>query len=203
MQARLGDYALGAAVATDLVNTAPEVMVSTGDRLANSAALARFLDEHELHPEALADGRRPTVDELASVYALRRTLREIIDAPAAGDAVAGANLLVARAAGGPTLQAGSNGRWYWHTRTRPGTTLADELAVLTGTSLLGVIHTLGHDRYRRCASPACNGVFVDTSRSGRRRYCVPEVCGNRINVANHRARRRTRQPTSLEERELR
>jgi predicted RNA-binding Zn ribbon-like protein len=33
-------------------------------------------------------------------------------------------------------------------------------------------------------------MFVDTSRAGRRRYCVPEVCGNRINVAAHRARRR-------------
>jgi predicted RNA-binding Zn ribbon-like protein len=33
-------------------------------------------------------------------------------------------------------------------------------------------------------------MFVDTSRAGRRRYCVPEVCGNRVNVANHRARRR-------------
>jgi predicted RNA-binding Zn ribbon-like protein len=32
-------------------------------------------------------------------------------------------------------------------------------------------------------------VFVDVSRGGRRRYCMPDLCGNRINVANHRQRR--------------
>ncbi|MFE5025688.1 CGNR zinc finger domain-containing protein [Streptomyces sp. NPDC056656] len=32
-------------------------------------------------------------------------------------------------------------------------------------------------------------MFVDTSKAGRRRYCAPEVCGNRRNVANYRARR--------------
>ncbi|MFI9778449.1 CGNR zinc finger domain-containing protein [Streptomyces sp. NPDC051956] len=32
-------------------------------------------------------------------------------------------------------------------------------------------------------------MFVDTSKAGRRRYCTPEVCGNRRNVANYRARR--------------
>jgi predicted RNA-binding Zn ribbon-like protein len=32
-------------------------------------------------------------------------------------------------------------------------------------------------------------VFIDTTRPGRRRYCMPGLCGNRINVANHRARR--------------
>ncbi|MFI0465948.1 CGNR zinc finger domain-containing protein [Saccharopolyspora sp. 5N102] len=58
-----------------------------------------------------------------------------------------------------------------------------------GTGLLGALRALGHDRFRDCASPGCNGVFVDTSRAGRRRYCMPELCGNRLNVANHRARR--------------
>lgn len=43
MQLLLDDYRVGAAVATDLVNTAPEVMVSTGDALPDAAALARFL----------------------------------------------------------------------------------------------------------------------------------------------------------------
>lgn len=33
-------------------------------------------------------------------------------------------------------------------------------------------------------------MFVDTSRAGPRRYCTPDPCGNRLNVANHRARRR-------------
>ncbi|MEV7379817.1 CGNR zinc finger domain-containing protein [Streptomyces lydicus] len=32
------------------------------------------------------------------------------------------------------------------------------------------------------------GVFIDTTRRGRCRYCMPGLCGNGINVANHRAR---------------
>ncbi|WP_333908532.1 CGNR zinc finger domain-containing protein [Solicola gregarius] len=38
-----------------------------------------------------------------------------------------------------------------------------------------------------CQSPTCDGMFVDTSRAGRRRYCMPELCGNRANVVNVRA----------------
>ncbi len=37
MKVRLDDYRWGAGVATDLVNTAPEVMVSSGDALADCA----------------------------------------------------------------------------------------------------------------------------------------------------------------------
>jgi predicted RNA-binding Zn ribbon-like protein len=62
--------------------------------------------------------------------------------------------------------------------------------LLIGYSLLGTLRTLGYERFRSCASPTCNGVFVDTSRGGRRRYCMPALCGNRINVANHRRRQR-------------
>ncbi|WP_244223342.1 CGNR zinc finger domain-containing protein [Amycolatopsis circi] len=42
-----------------------------------------------------------------------------------------------------------------------------------------------------CAAPDCDGVFVDTSRAGSR-YCMPDLCGNRVSVANHRARSRER-----------
>ncbi|MGW1681460.1 CGNR zinc finger domain-containing protein [Saccharopolyspora sp. NPDC002376] len=29
---------------------------------------------------------------------------------------------------------------------------------------------MGHNRFRHCASPHCEGAFVDTSKAGRRRY---------------------------------
>jgi predicted RNA-binding Zn ribbon-like protein len=45
-------------------------------------------------------------------------------------------------------------------------------------------------RLRRCASDTCRWVFVDRSRSGRRRWCDMSVCGNRAKVRRHRARRR-------------
>jgi predicted RNA-binding Zn ribbon-like protein len=187
----LDDYVLGAAVATDLVNTAPEVMVNTGDTLADPDALLAFLTAHDLRLDALDGGTVPlSPADVASVHALRRTLRDLLDAPDAGEAAARTGVLSAAAGTGPALRRDAEGRWRWEVGSRNGAGVGDELALLTATALLSVLRTLGFDRFRHCASPICTGMFVDTSRAGRRRYCVPEVCGNRINVANHRARRR-------------
>lgn len=181
MQILLDDYTRGAALATDLVNTAPEVMVSTGDTLPDPAALARFLADHGVPPAAGA----PTAADVRAVHDLRRRLRVLLEEPDPAGATA-----LTTAAGGLALHHDADGRWQWQVRPRPGAPIADVLALLTGTALLAVLRALGPDRFRHCAAPTCDGMFVDTSRAGRRRYCVPEVCGNRVNVANHRARRR-------------
>jgi predicted RNA-binding Zn ribbon-like protein len=184
MLVRLEDYRRAAAVATDLVNTAPEVRASSGDAIADPIALGQFLVEHRvLH-------RTPTAADLAAVHRLRRSLRHLIEVPDEHDAVATAGALAARAGTGPVLERDAGGHWQWHAASRPGAGLADELTLLTATGLLAVIRVLGHDRFRRCALPSCAGVFVDTSRAGRRRYCEPEVCGSRANAASYRARRR-------------
>ena len=48
----------------------------------------------------------------------------------------------------------------------------------------------GLERLRVCAASGCQRVFVDTSRNRSRRYCNPDICGNRTNVAAFRARQR-------------
>lgn len=45
-------------------------------------------------------------------------------------------------------------------------------------------------RIRQCESPTCSIFFVDTSRSGRRRWCSMSACGNKAKVSAHRARSR-------------
>jgi predicted RNA-binding Zn ribbon-like protein len=45
-------------------------------------------------------------------------------------------------------------------------------------------------RLRVCANPGCREVFLDRSRTGRRRWCDMRTCGNQAKVARHRARRR-------------
>ncbi|MBB4932820.1 putative RNA-binding Zn ribbon-like protein [Lipingzhangella halophila] len=189
MNIPFSDYASGAGVATALVNTAPRVR-SDGDGLAGTAALADFLTEHGLAPEALDGGGRPAAPDVIAVHRLREETRAALESESEDELAAAAEALVARAGAGPRLYRDSGGRWRWAVATVEGAALADELAVLIGVGLLGVLHSLGGRRFRACASPACEGVFVDTSRAGRRRFCMPEVCGNRVNVANHRARRR-------------
>lgn len=195
MQVGLTDYALGAGVATDLVNTAPRVR-SSGDALARPADLERFLDDHGVQADAVSAGGRLSDADLRHVHALRGQIRSVIEATSADQAVDGATALIRRASVGPGLYRDPTGRWQWCVGTAPDASLADELAVLAGVGLLGVLQALDHDRFRHCASPVCDGMFVDTSRAGRRRYCMPDLCGNRLNVANHRARRRADTPPS-------
>ncbi|MCT2585253.1 CGNR zinc finger domain-containing protein [Actinophytocola sp. S1-96] len=170
-------------MATGLVNTSP-VVRGAGEVLTDPAALDRFLADHGLRSGAVRAS-----DDLARVHALRDEIRAVLEA-AEDDAARRATELVARAGVGPGLHRDTAGRWQWHVVTAPHVSLADELAVLTGTGLLGVLHALSYDRFRHCAAPGCNGMFVDTSRAGRRRFCMPDLCGNRLNVSNHRSRRR-------------
>jgi len=45
------------------------------------------------------------------------------------------------------------------------------------------------DRIKRCVHPECVLWYLDTSRSGTRRWCSMSVCGNRIKATRHYQRR--------------
>lgn len=186
MDISITGYAVGAAVATDLVNTSPTVRGAAGEALPDASALAGFLSGHGVRPDA-----RPSEDDLREVHFLRREVRGVIETETEEQAVAGAAVLAGRAGQAPVLRREEGGGWQWYVPTAPGAPLAAELAALIGIGLFGVVRALGHGRFRACAAPGCRGVFVDTSRAGRRAYCMPELCGNRVNVAGHRARLRT------------
>ncbi|OLF17426.1 CGNR zinc finger domain-containing protein [Actinophytocola xanthii] len=190
MDIPLIDYPTGATVATDLVNTSPTVRTD-GDGLPTPESLTEFLAEHGLRLDAVTD-LAPTAEDLFQVHLLRREVRGILETETEDQAIAGAHVLTRRAALAPALRRDVEDRWQWHVPTAPGAPLADELAALVGVGLLGVVRVLGHGRFRACEASGCRGVFADTSRAGRRRYCMPERCGNRVNVANHRARQQVR-----------
>ncbi|MFC9063828.1 CGNR zinc finger domain-containing protein [Streptomyces harbinensis] len=183
MKVSFSDYAWGAGLATDLVNTSPLVWKSAGEMLPGTDDLTAFLDEHGM------PGATPTAADLRQIHRLRDDLRTVLEAGTEDETAAGANALINRATTAPVLERDSERRWQWYLTTPTGAPLTTQLAVATGTGLLGTLRTLGHARFRPCASPTCDGVFVDTSRAGRRRYCMPELCGNRVNVARHRARK--------------
>jgi len=185
------DYTAGAVVATDLVNTSPTVRTTEGEVLPDPIALAAFLADHDLHWFAAeADGPPLTADDVREVQLLRREVRGVIEAETEEYTVAGATMLLGRAGLAPTLYRDAGDRWQWHIPTVADASPAERMAAFIGAGLLGVIRTLGHERFRACQAPDCRGVFVDTSRAGQRRYCMPDRCGNRLNLANYRARRR-------------
>lgn len=185
MQVVLRDYAPGAAMATELVNSGAEVWLRDGDQLGDVPALNDFLSRHGLEPGEIA--RR----DLDGVHALRPRLRRLVENPVTAELIEGAERLMAEAGGRLALVELPDRRWDWGVRTPPGASLADEVAVLAGIGVLGVVRALGHERFRPCAAATCRGVFIDSSRTGSRRYCTPGLCGNRTHVANHRTRRTT------------
>jgi predicted RNA-binding Zn ribbon-like protein len=57
----------------------------------------------------------------------------------------------------------------------------------TGVELLGGAL---RDRIRHCSGEGCALLFVDTSRSGHRKWCSMSGCGNKAKVASFRERNR-------------
>jgi predicted RNA-binding Zn ribbon-like protein len=47
------------------------------------------------------------------------------------------------------------------------------------------------ERLRVCEAPDCSSVLIDMSRNRSKRYCDARTCGNRLNVAAYRARKRS------------
>lgn len=55
------------------------------------------------------------------------------------------------------------------------------------------VHLFGGEdaaHMRQCQSPTCTIFFIDTSRSGDRRWCSMSACGNKAKVAEFRRRKR-------------
>jgi predicted RNA-binding Zn ribbon-like protein len=195
VQALLEDYVPGAGLATDLANTAPSVWHGE-EQLTDVDALLAFLTEHEVAEHDLTDEVLGEAD-LDAVRSLRGRVRKVIDLRDPDD-IADAAAALTSATSVLTLVTDEAGRRAWQAVPRPKASPADRLALFCGVGVLGALRALGPERFRDCASPTCTGAFIDTSRPGRRRYCMPDLCGNRAWVAAYRARHRL-EPEEVEE----
>lgn len=131
--------------------------------------LTEFLDSHGVAHGAISAGyvadARALGGELVALFAMD-TDGEFLEAVSAVLQPCPHRLVA-----GPNHASAKHGDW--HLATMPDTSCTDQLRLLAGASLLAVIHALGRDRLRDCSSPHCIGVFVDTSNTGRRRFCIP------------------------------
>jgi predicted RNA-binding Zn ribbon-like protein len=67
-------------------------------------------------------------------------------------------------------------------------------AQVLATIARDAVDLLGGDdapRLRQCGRDGCTRLFIDRSRGGNRVWCGMRECGNRVNAAAYRARRRT------------
>lgn len=122
--------------------------------------------------------------------ALARELREAIYAlanallPGGADASAAREVVNAIASQTPAVP-----------RLLPGggVELIGSAAALLSTLARDAVHLFGGDAVddiRQCQSPTCTLFFVDTSRSGDRRWCSMSGCGNNAKVREFRRRKR-------------
>jgi predicted RNA-binding Zn ribbon-like protein len=124
--------------------------------------------------------------ELGAVRRLRATLAEVVvprvrdDAPSRS-AVTAFNRLLARAA--PRRQLDPD-TLAWTFEEPAGLEHALAPAVVDAADVL-----TGADPGRLGQCPGCDWVFLDTTRSGRRRWCDMADCGSRAKARAHYARR--------------
>lgn len=174
------------ALAVDLTNS-HDPATGRNDGLVDLGTLASFLAEHNVTYRP-----RPTSSDLEQVWRLAATLREVFEAQDETAAVRILNRLLAKSGGRPELTNHDGEPWHLH-YSAPGMRLAPRLAAEAAMALAVLTAEGGFERLHVCEGERCVDVFVDQSRNRSRRYCSPQVCGNRASVAAFRARKRAGQ----------
>ncbi len=167
--------------ATALANTVPGASRSGFDELSTPAALTHLLVAHKYSGRFDRDQA-----ELESVLTTRDTLRRLwtLDAE---HLVSEVNRMLREANAVTQLVRHDDFDWHLHA-TSPDAPLAERMRVEVSLALADVIRTAATARLRRCAAPDCEGVLVDLSRNGSKRFCSVR-CGNRVNMIAWRERR--------------
>ncbi len=125
--------------------------------------------------------------EIASVRGIRPRLRALWDVDREG-AVPLVNAMLRDGHALPQLTIHDAYDWHIHA-TNDDAPLATRIMVEAAMAFVDVIRSDEYDRVRVCAADDCDGVYIDFSRNGSKRYCDTGNCGNRMNVNAYRARK--------------
>jgi predicted RNA-binding Zn ribbon-like protein len=176
--------------ATNLCNTEPVIDGERVELLPDYDSVVSWADAAGVASPAGSVDATVTAREAARtlrfVHRLRAGLRAALDPATAGPAAIRALDAVLRDAPGVLHAEPSSGRVVVSlAASTPAAQLRLDIAAAT-------MDIFRHDpgRVRRCARPTCVLLFLDVSKSGRRRWCDMAVCGNRAKVAAHHARAR-------------
>ncbi len=176
------DTELSLHVVVAIVNTDPACAGVEG--LPDAAAVQAFVEHHHVSGVDPADFGR-----LTPLYEVRSRLRELFGVGDDAKIAQLVNSLVAEAPMSPRLSEHDGYGWHLH-YFAPSASLAEHLAVDGGVAIAHVVTTGETDRLRVCEAPDCEAVLVDLSRNRSKRYCDARSCGNRLNVAAYRERKR-------------
>ncbi len=163
-----------------LANTHPAASKSGLDEIATPPELTALVDEFNYTGRFDRDGA-----ELGEVQQSRELIRGFwrLERDAAALEV---NRMMREANAMPYLIRHDEYDWHLHA-TAPDAPLAERIRVEVGLALMDVIRSDETQRMRVCDAPDCEGVLVDLSRNGSKRFCSVR-CGNRVNQVAYRSR---------------
>jgi predicted RNA-binding Zn ribbon-like protein len=184
---------LGGHPALDFINTVDwRDRADAEDCLVSYAALLAWarrvglLDAAEAKVLARAAATEPAAAAaaLAAAIGLRETLYRLLGRRGARPAdLERLNHWLAEAPATARLVPAKGGGYAW-AEPRAGLGLAAPLQRLAHAAA-GLLVSGRLPRVHTCAGPGCGWLFLDTSPSGRRRWCSMEGCGNRAKAQRH------------------
>jgi predicted RNA-binding Zn ribbon-like protein len=166
--------------AVALANTRPEASRSGDDELTTVDELDALLDRWTFTGRRDHDAR-----EVHEVRAIRAELPRLWKLPT-DEAVPLLNTMLADGNARPWLFRHDGSDWHIHA-SELDAPLAERIAVDIALALVDVIRAGAQSRLRVCDADDCDGLFIDLSRNGSKRFCSVR-CGNRMNMIAFRSR---------------
>jgi len=166
-----------------LCNTVPSASRGGDDELATVEHLQELLGRH--YYSGRIDGDEAELEEVHRTRALLRRVWSL----GRDDAVEAVNKMLRDAKALPHLVRHDGLDWHMHA-TEPTSPLAERMRVEAALALIDVIRMNEMARLRVCEADDCEGLLLDLSRNGLKRFCTVR-CGNRMNMIAFRERRAT------------
>lgn len=166
--------------AVALANSTAAASRSGDDELTTPAELDALLDHWSFTGRRDHDAR-----EVAEVREVRAQLPVLWRLPT-DEAVVILNRMLADGNARPWLYRHDGLDWHIHA-SELDAPLAERIAVDIALALVDVIRAGAQSRLRVCEAADCEGLFVDLSRNGSKRFCSVR-CGNRMNMVAFRER---------------
>lgn len=164
--------------AVTLVDTHPAASRSGLDELPDQPALRSILEQYTF------TGRFDRDDaEVADVRSVRNAIKEVWTMPVPLAVVAVNQMMVGAT---PFLTKHDHYDWHLHV-TSDDAPLAQRIKVEFAIAFADVIRSQATDRLRECEASNCEGLVLDLSRNGAKRFCSVR-CGNRMNQLAFRER---------------
>lgn len=127
--------------------------------------------------------------DLATLRLMRTQLRDLLATPEFTAAARLISQFLERSDARPVLVTDAEGQAEL-SMTTGNTSVSDAVMADIAVALAALVSRGGLTRLGICGAPGCRKAFCDRSQAGNRRYCDPQTCGNRANVAAYRRRRK-------------